>query len=202
MKSTTRLSKEQQALVVRFLPLAHKLARKWARRNIKAAQFENDLFQAACFGLCEAATSFDPSKGAFSTHAFRRASWRVADAFITAQGVRRFGADRNVFVTETPTDFEAARHLHETTYIDEEAIDTEAVTSSYRRALGKKVGARNADVFFLYEFARGGNVRGDPFNGAAIGKKHGFSREAARLIHAKVKPVFEEWAAGVREEAA
>lgn len=43
-------------------------------------QDRNDARQAGIIGLCEAADSYDPAKGAFSTHAFWKIRTRVAES--------------------------------------------------------------------------------------------------------------------------
>jgi RNA polymerase sigma-B factor len=76
---------DREAIVVRYLPLARRLA----ARYVRAGQPFDDLFQVACVGLIQAVDRFDPERpSAFSTFAvptivgelkryFRDKSWVV-----------------------------------------------------------------------------------------------------------------------------
>jgi RNA polymerase sigma factor (sigma-70 family) len=58
------------------LGLAHMACRSY-RHHVGRGFDYGDLFQAACIGLIEAADTYDPEKGAFSTHALPRAKRQV-----------------------------------------------------------------------------------------------------------------------------
>lgn len=62
--------KTRNALVVQYMPLAHKLARRYAPYDETQRQ---DLFQEACIAIMAAAETFDPAFGVpFVLHAHRR----------------------------------------------------------------------------------------------------------------------------------
>lgn len=74
-----RSDAEVAALVKQYVPLAHKVARKFSAYalTLEAIGYD-DVFAAAQEGILLAARSWDPSKGAsFLTHGFNHARWGV-----------------------------------------------------------------------------------------------------------------------------
>ena len=70
-KSGQPLTKEQQLLVVKNMPLAENLAKRYAGLGRYKGIAMEDLQQEAFVGLCEAAARYDASRGAdFKTYAY------------------------------------------------------------------------------------------------------------------------------------
>lgn len=88
-----RLTPEQQKEVERLMPMARALARKW---HVEDAQ------SVAYLALCQAALSFDPSRGAsFDTHAYRWVHTRLSN-----KARSRDRRNRNVVLMSDMDNFE------------------------------------------------------------------------------------------------
>ena len=92
----------QQALVLRYLPLAHRIARRYVRPG---APLE-DLVQIGSIGLIHAVATFDPTRGVkFETYAFHHVAGEIRhflrdglDAVRAPRWVRKVYADLTVAV--------------------------------------------------------------------------------------------------------
>jgi RNA polymerase sigma-70 factor (ECF subfamily) len=83
------LAPEQRELAARYAPLALAVADSWVAFH-GAAMDADDLRQEACLGLCLAAASWSPEKGAFGPYARARARGAVLDALRAMRpGARR-----------------------------------------------------------------------------------------------------------------
>jgi hypothetical protein len=73
-----RLDDDQRGIVVQYLPLAFSMAAKNASRF---PRHREDIFASALLGLCQAAATFDPTRGInFAVHARRRVVGAILDA--------------------------------------------------------------------------------------------------------------------------
>jgi RNA polymerase sigma-B factor len=112
----------REALVVRFLPLAYDVARRYQRMGEPL----DDLVQVACVGLVKAIDRFDPERGvAFSTYAvptmigelkrhFRDTAWAVHLPRSLSErwlAVERAGRELRSTLRRSPTVAEIAKHL-------------------------------------------------------------------------------------------
>lgn len=70
-----RLSAEQQRLVTENIGIAHAVLKRLrvGGRGLEDARAE------AMLALCEAASTYEPNRGAFSTWAWAKVSWRLLD---------------------------------------------------------------------------------------------------------------------------
>ncbi|MHB8731698.1 MAG: sigma-70 family RNA polymerase sigma factor [bacterium] len=115
----------RQALVLRYLPLVHRIARRYVRPG---APLE-DLAQTGAIGLLRAVRSFDPGRGVkFETYAFEHIAGGIrhhlrdrVDAVRSPRWVRKLYADLTAAVARleqdlgrTPTPGEVARAMHMT----------------------------------------------------------------------------------------
>ena len=126
-------------LIARYLPLARKLARRYAQ----SSEPHDDLVQVASLGLVKAVERFDPSRGfAFSSFAvptimgelkryFRDTAWSVHVERGAQELARRISDAREVLVGRTgrtPTVVELAQYLELT---DEEVLDGLQAAEAY-----------------------------------------------------------------------
>ena len=96
------MTTEQQSLVVKYMPLAKKLAGQKKRVLPRHVDYE-ELESAAYMGLVEAASRFDASQGvAFSTFAYRRIFGAICD-WLRQQGWGRRNEYLSVQSLECPT---------------------------------------------------------------------------------------------------
>jgi RNA polymerase sigma-B factor len=126
-------------LVRRFMPLAHKLA----RRYIRSSEPYDDLVQVACLGLVKAVERFDPSRGyAFTSLAvptilgelkryFRDASWAVHVERGAQERARQITSARlalSARAGHAPTVGELCQYLELT---EEEVVDGLQISEAY-----------------------------------------------------------------------
>ncbi|HLW47377.1 MAG TPA: sigma-70 family RNA polymerase sigma factor [bacterium] len=98
----------QQSLVLRFLPLVHRIARRYVRPG---APLE-DLVQIGSIGLIHAVTTFDPTRGVkFETYAFHHVAGEIRhflrdglEAVRAPRWVRKIYADMTVAVDKLQQD--------------------------------------------------------------------------------------------------
>jgi RNA polymerase sigma factor (sigma-70 family) len=86
---SVRLTADQQELVLRYLPLARRIARRYAAQF---ARWADDVESAALFGLCRAAARFRADQpGGFAAYARHRIRGEIHDALRSAvlKGFRR-----------------------------------------------------------------------------------------------------------------
>ncbi len=126
-------------LVERFLPLAHKLA----RRYVRSSEPYEDLVQVACLGLVKAVERFDPSRGyAFTSLAvptilgelkryFRDSSWALHVERGAQERARQITAAQKAISARsgrTPTIPELCEYLELT---EEEVLDGLQTSEAY-----------------------------------------------------------------------
>jgi RNA polymerase sigma-B factor len=126
-------------LVERFLPLAHKLA----RRYVRSSEPYEDLVQVACLGLVKAVERFDPSRGyAFTSLAvptilgelkryFRDSSWALHVERGAQERARQItGAQQAISARSgrTPTILELCEYLE---LSEEEVLDGLQTSEAY-----------------------------------------------------------------------
>ncbi len=106
VKTRASLNHNQQRLVLQHLNLAREIAYRYRQGKPRSVLLE-DLTGAAMIGLCEAALRYDPSRGKFSTFAYRRILGACLDEMRRALGRGGVGYEQGrAALTDYPGDFD------------------------------------------------------------------------------------------------
>ncbi len=90
---------------IKYLPLVHKIAKKYYD-NYDGFGY-SDLFQAGCVGLMKAVKNYEPTKSAFTTHAYINIKGGIAN-YIKTNGKHKY------ISLDTPVNDEGSKTLLDT----------------------------------------------------------------------------------------
>jgi RNA polymerase sigma factor (sigma-70 family) len=189
------LTPAQRDLATKWYPLACKFALRHVRQHRHLEPYLDDLKQAGAYGLVVAAARYDPSRGAFSTYAWpwiRNYVWDAGQRYlnITSGCVEggRLRFDVRDYEADVYSDWAYAGHGE-----NEDVEGRLAANQAWAKAKGF-TNPRDAEAYIRSTFG-GESTR-------AIGKSLGLSHEWVNQLVRRAQPIFEEWAASVRKEAA
>ncbi len=196
------------ALVLAHLDLPLRYTRAHVRRFPRSARFYDDLLQEARLGLVEAAARYDATKGAaFPTFAhYYVARWIQVAALHFANVLTHHNGGQSTQAARALVDARTVPiepHHLTNPGPDTDALDTPGLIERARAGLTRvrtardrksKFVSRDVDVFMRLSF--GGET------GSELAAEYGLCQSGPKMIRQRLRPMFEQWAAHIRNEAA